>query len=73
MPNREGRLRGCTDCSFAKGNSSRYYPITLHPDSPLTSLSSAKFTVNVRGYTVEDEDLTCVDLAVDFRKNFFKW
>ena len=33
----------------------------------------AKFTINARGYTVDDDDLFCVDLRVDFmKKPFFK-
>ncbi|RDB29487.1 Phosphatidylglycerol/phosphatidylinositol transfer protein [Hypsizygus marmoreus] len=33
----------------------------------------AKFIVSVRGYTVEDEDMLCLDLKVDFmKKPFFK-
>jgi len=35
--------------------------------------SLAKFTINARGYTVDDDDLFCVDLKVDFmKKPFFK-
>lgn len=29
---------------------------------------AAKFTVNVRGYTADDDDLLCADLKVDFMK-----
>lgn len=28
---------------------------------------AAPFKVSVRGYTVDDEDLTCVDIEIDFR------
>lgn len=28
----------------------------------------AKFTVNVRGYTANDEDMVCLDLKVDFMR-----
>ncbi|KAH9985440.1 ML domain-containing protein, partial [Russula compacta] len=31
-------------------------------------IPQAKFTVNARGYTVDDDDLFCVDLKVDFMK-----
>lgn len=35
--------------------------------------SLAKFTISARGYTVDDDDLFCVDLKVDFmKKPFFK-
>lgn len=27
---------------------------------------SAKFVVNVRGYTADDDDMVCLDLVVDF-------
>ena len=30
----------------------------------------AKFVVNVRGYSVEEEDLLCLDLKVDFTKHW---
>ncbi|THH04893.1 hypothetical protein EW145_g5194 [Phellinidium pouzarii] len=30
----------------------------------------AKFVVQVRGYTADDENLACVDLSVDFRPKF---
>jgi hypothetical protein len=33
----------------------------------------AKFTIKARGYTVDDDDLFCVDLRVNFMKGpFFK-
>ena len=33
----------------------------------------AKFTIKARGYTVDDDDLFCVDLKVNFMKGpFFK-
>ncbi|KAF5377590.1 hypothetical protein D9615_005331 [Tricholomella constricta] len=31
----------------------------------------AKFVVNVRGYTNDDDDMLCLDLTVDFMKNPF--
>jgi hypothetical protein len=31
----------------------------------------AKFSVSVRGYTVEEDDMACVDLKVDFMKHPF--
>ena len=34
---------------------------------------SAKFVVNVRGYTAEDDDLVCLDLKVNFMKGFPLW
>ncbi len=39
-----------------------------------TCFSLAKFTINARGYTVDDDDLFCVILKVDFMKGpFFKF
>ncbi|KAG9314429.1 hypothetical protein JVU11DRAFT_5226 [Chiua virens] len=35
--------------------------------SPL-NLTVAKFTINVRGYTVDEDDMLCLDLKVDFMK-----
>jgi hypothetical protein len=41
--------------------------------SDLFSFSLAKFVINARGYTVDDRDLFCVDLKVNFMKRpFFK-
>jgi hypothetical protein len=37
----------------------------------LTLPLSAKFTIDARGYTVEDEDLFCVVLKVNFMKRPF--
>ncbi|KAI6007343.1 ML domain-containing protein [Pisolithus albus] len=31
----------------------------------------AKFSINVRGYTVDDEDMLCLDLKVDFMQSPF--
>lgn len=30
--------------------------------------SKAMYTVNIRGYTLDDDDLTCLDLWIDFRR-----
>ena len=44
------------------------YPLSLI-DSHL-GLLAAKFKVDVVGYTAEDDDLTCVNLEIDFRPKF---
>jgi hypothetical protein len=42
---------------------------------PVTESFAAKFTVNVNGYTVDDDDMLCLNLNVDFMKKFprFGW
>ena len=40
----------------------------MFSDYSLTSIYvSAPFKVSVRGYTVDDEDMACVDIEIDFR------
>ena len=34
--------------------------------SPDKANIPAKFVVNIRGYTADDDDMVCLDLAVDF-------
>lgn len=51
-----------------QGQSPSLYTVAI-PDA----VWSAKFNIDVRGYTVEDEDLFCVSLKVDFmRRPFLK-
>lgn len=38
---------------------------------PVADFFAAKFNVAVRGYTVDDEDLLCLDLQVNFMKSPF--
>jgi len=40
----------------------------MHPQSWFVDYI-AKFVVEVKGYTVDDEDLVCVNLKVDFMKH----
>ncbi|KAF9460819.1 ML domain-containing protein [Collybia nuda] len=48
------------------------YTIAQTVDLP-REIPRAKFSVSVRGFTGEDEDMFCVDLKVDFmKKPFFK-
>jgi hypothetical protein len=35
--------------------------------------TTGKFIVNVRGFTVDEDDMVCLDLAVDFRKGLLDW
>ncbi|KAG6334292.1 hypothetical protein ID866_4789 [Astraeus odoratus] len=42
------------------------HTVTLPKEIP-----QAKFVINVRGYTVDEEDLLCLDLKVDFMRNPF--
>ncbi|ETW87295.1 hypothetical protein HETIRDRAFT_243667, partial [Heterobasidion irregulare TC 32-1] len=50
-------------CPVEKGYYEVEQTVTLPKEIP-----QAKFTVNVRGYTVDDDDLLCLDLVVDFMK-----
>ncbi|KAF8271402.1 ML domain-containing protein [Lactarius quietus] len=55
-------------CPVEKGAYEVVHTVTLPKEVP-----RAKFTINVRGYTVDDDDLFCVDLKVDFMtKPFLK-
>ena len=36
----------------------------------LMTLRAAKFSVEVRGYTVDEEDMLCLNLVVDFLPKF---
>jgi hypothetical protein len=38
---------------------------------PVAESFAAKFTVAVAGYTVDEEDLLCLDLRIDFMRNPF--
>lgn len=42
----------------------RWYSAVWFAKAKLTV--TAKFVVNVRGYTVDDDDMVCLDLVVDF-------
>lgn len=46
-----------------------YYDLTA--SRLIGTLSTAKFTVNVNGYSVDDEDLVCLKLFADFTKGHF--
>lgn len=35
---------------------------------PYSHLTPAKFAINVRGYTINDDPMLCLDLKVDFMK-----
>ena len=47
-------------------------PSYSHVFTIVTFLSrfAAKFTVDVRGYTVDEEDMVCLQLKVDFLPKF---
>jgi len=53
-------------CPVEKGEYEVVQTVTLPREIP-----RAKFNVAVRAYTVEDDDLFCVDLSVNFMKKFF--
>ncbi|KAJ7189448.1 ML domain-containing protein [Mycena pura] len=48
-------------CPIEEGEYEVTQTVTLPREIP-----PAKFTVNVRGYTVDDDDMLCVDLKADF-------
>ncbi|KAI0002032.1 hypothetical protein BJV77DRAFT_970781, partial [Russula vinacea] len=55
-------------CPVDKGHYVVEHTVALPKEIP-----RAKFTISARGYTVDDDDLFCVDLKVDFmKKPFFK-
>ncbi|KIY50597.1 hypothetical protein FISHEDRAFT_39003 [Fistulina hepatica ATCC 64428] len=52
-------------CPIEPGN----YTVVQSVDLP-KEIPPAKFVVSVRGYTVDEDDLACVDLKIDFMKKF---
>ncbi|KAG8928056.1 Phosphatidylglycerol/phosphatidylinositol transfer protein [Tulasnella sp. 418] len=44
-----------------------FHDVTQTVELP-KEIPPAKFVVNVRGYTVDDEDMVCADIKVDFMK-----
>ncbi|KAJ4001016.1 ML domain-containing protein [Lentinula boryana] len=52
-------------CPVEKGQ----YVVVQTVDLP-KEIPPAKFHVHVEGYTVDDEDLMCMDLTIDFTKGF---
>ncbi|KAH7931043.1 hypothetical protein BV22DRAFT_999375 [Leucogyrophana mollusca] len=53
-------------CPVTKGDYTVEQTVALPREIP-----QAKFTVSVRGYTAEEEDMVCLDLKVDFMKRPF--
>ncbi|KAG1783867.1 ML domain-containing protein [Suillus placidus] len=53
-------------CPIEQGEYTVVQTVALPKEIP-----QAKFTVAVKGYTVDDEDMLCLDLKVDFMKNPF--
>ncbi|PCH33783.1 hypothetical protein WOLCODRAFT_135322 [Wolfiporia cocos MD-104 SS10] len=49
-------------CPVAEGHHKVTHTVALPKEIP-----PAIFNVNIRAYTVEDEDLACVDIGIDFR------
>jgi hypothetical protein len=51
---------------------STHVSVTVHILSPVVItrdavlIITAKFVVNIRGYTADDDDMVCLDLMVDF-------
>ncbi|KAB5591331.1 hypothetical protein CTheo_5204 [Ceratobasidium theobromae] len=54
-------------CPVASGSYVVKQTISLPREIP--PVLAAKFTVKMRGYTVDDDDLACVDLKADFMKH----
>jgi len=52
-------------CPVEPGSYHVVKTVTLPKEIP-----PAKFTISVRGYTAEDDDLLCVDFKVDFMKHW---
>jgi len=55
-------------CPVEPGSYHVVHTVTLPREIP-----PARFAVNILGYTVEDEDLLCLDLKVDFTKRLSLW
>ena len=75
MPGSEGSIQCLTNGCFAEGNTPRYdFVNRMFCLSDFDDLV-AKFVVEIKGYTVNDEDLVCVNLKVDFmrRMSLERW
>ncbi|KAJ7785182.1 ML domain-containing protein [Mycena maculata] len=53
-------------CPIAEGSYEVAHTVALPKEIP-----SAQFKISVRGFTVDDEDMACLDLTVDFRPGRF--
>ncbi|KAH8102450.1 ML domain-containing protein [Cristinia sonorae] len=53
-------------CPVSKGDHEIVHTVPLPKEIP-----PAPFNVHIDGYTVDDEDLLCLDLSIDFRKRPF--
>ncbi|KZT05952.1 uncharacterized protein LAESUDRAFT_813183 [Laetiporus sulphureus 93-53] len=49
-------------CPVAEGKHQVIHTVTLPKEIP-----PAPFAVSIRGYTVDDEDMACVEMKIDFR------
>ena len=68
MPGRERSIQCLTNGCFAEGDTPRYnFVLRVSCFSNLDDLV-AKFVVEIKGYTVNDEDMVCVNLKVDFMR-----
>ncbi|KAI9060176.1 hypothetical protein FKP32DRAFT_1679137 [Trametes sanguinea] len=65
------KANASVQCPVEKGTHKVVQTVTLPKEIP-----PAQFKVNVRGYTVDDEDMVCLDLMMDFRPkrgSLFSW
>ncbi|KAG6845773.1 Phosphatidylglycerol/phosphatidylinositol transfer protein [Tephrocybe sp. NHM501043] len=60
------KAKASVQCPVETGNYIVEHTVALPREIP-----RAKFTVNVQGYTADDDDMLCLDLHVDFIKNPF--
>ncbi|KAG2366616.1 ML domain-containing protein [Suillus spraguei] len=64
---KEARTANATiQCPIEKGDYTVVETIALPKEIP-----QAKFSVNVKGYTQDDEDMLCLNIIVDFMRNPF--
>ena len=80
-PKRSRNANADISCPVQKGEHTVVHTVTLPKEIPkgsdslyliLSTLAEtrfhvAPFVVNVRGYTVDDEPMVCLDLKIDFR------
>ena len=68
MPRVDGRLQCGADSCSSKRNSARY--VALRGIVSITNCPTAKYTINIRGFTVDETDMLCLALKVNFLPGF---
>lgn len=73
MPCREGFSHSDPHCGASQRNPARYVMYDISNQPVYLHQYAAPFKVNVQGYTIEDEEMLCLNIEIDFRKGRFFW